>query len=397
MQMRSVHRVLSILVVLFTLYLGATGSLIEIVDFDTIITRPSPFDPNQMAMREDFAGPDNFRVLGVADNVAPVLPAHADLRRMMQTVTAAARRQFGTAPFKFVELRMAATGPVGQVQTDRGTFRFDAVSGGFLGAAPAMIDESRPPVAFRNTIKHLHRMTSFGNWALWINIFVSISLATLIVTGIVMYWRVLKVRRKIRRPNPFWVAGGWWRSLHRSISMACALFLTVITLSGAWLAFESLYFGYYLEQRPTAFADDASSPLADRALPAMLDATIDAFHRADPGAALRVIRLRHYGTWSQGVIITDGSAARQLVFDTASGRRLSLTEPGYPPTGFPFGWQAHQWAKSIHRGDFFGLTGRVTSLVAGLAMIYLSISGIVLYWTMWQRRRTGGRGAFFWT
>jgi uncharacterized iron-regulated membrane protein len=109
------------------------------------------------------------------------------------------------------------------------------------------------------------------------------------------------------------------------------------------------------------------------------------------------VRLRYYGGMSQGVVVSGGPAARQLVFNTATARGVSLTEPGYPPTGFPFGWQAHQIAKSVHRGDFFGLTGRIIDLLAGLSMIYLSVSGIVMYWNMWTRRRAQGRKAFIWT
>ncbi|WP_206243544.1 PepSY-associated TM helix domain-containing protein [Novosphingobium terrae] len=396
MQMRAIHRVLSILVVVFTLYLGVTGSLIEMIDFKTIITDAPATDPDRKAMREDFAGPPNFRVLGVTDHVAPVLPQGSDLAVMTARIIRRARERFGQTPLKFVELRMAGRTPVGQVRTAQGEYRFDAESGAFLGMAPEVENENMPPPALRNTFKHLHRMTTFGNWALWINIIVSLALAMLIVTGIVIYGRVYAMRRKIKRGNPFWSAGGTWRHLHRSISMAAALFLTLMVMSGAWLAVESLMFGLYLSHSPGVFMIDPSAPLDDKALPTMVRTTLDAFHKAEPGEGLRVLRLRHYGTWDQGVVITAGQEARQLVFDTASGQPMRLTEPGYPPTGFPFGWQAHQWAKSVHRGDFFGLTGRMTNFLAGLAMIYLSVSGIVMYWTMWAKRRSSGRTSFFW-
>jgi uncharacterized iron-regulated membrane protein len=396
MQMRTVHRVLAIVVVLFTLYLGVTGSLIELVDFTSLLSRASPFDANVEAMNEDFAGPPNFRVLGVADNVAQALPDDRTLDPLMRRVVAASDAQFGKPALRFVELRMAGGRPVGQVRVGTLDWRYDAETGRPLGLAPPVENENMPPASLRNTVKHLHRMTTFGNWALWINIFVSLSLAVLIVTGITIYWRVLKARRRMKRTNPFWMAGGTWRALHRSTSIVAAIFLTVITLSGSWLAFESLWFGLYLDRHPGVILNDASSPLDEAALSARLQTSLSAYRRMNPRLPIRVIRLRNYGKLSQGVFIGGGARAEQIVFDSVTGNRDRLTEPGYPPTGFPFGWQAHQWAKSVHRGDFFGLTGRMTSLLAGFAMIYLSISGIVVYLSMWSKRRKAGRRTFIW-
>ena len=100
----------------------------------------------------------------------------------------------------------------------------------------------------------------------------------------------------------------------------------------------------------------------------------------------------------QGVVIIGlGNDTQQVVFNAGTGRRVSLTEPGYPPTGFPFGWQAHQTAKQIHRGSYIGLSGRWMDLLGGLAIIYLSVSGVVMYVDMWNRRRRGGRPALLWT
>jgi uncharacterized iron-regulated membrane protein len=404
MTARQLHRVLSILVVVVTLYLGVTGTLVELVDFRTLATHAAPFDPDRMAMREDFAGPPNFRVLGTADNLAAPLPG--DLAAMLTTTLRGAQAAHATDDLRYVELRMAGTHPVGQIRNGPQELRFDARTGAALGATPPVLDEDQPPLSTRNTFKHLHRMTTFGDWALWINVVVAIALVVLIVTGTWVYWQVYKVRRRIKKPNPFWTAGGWWRALHRSIALGMTLFLTVLVLSGFDLAFESLYFAHYNATHATRLPSgrivpgtlgfDPSSPLQVDALPGMLDRTLAAYRTAEPGTAIRVIRLRQFGTMLQGVVITDGDPARQRVFDTATGARASLTEAGYPDTGFPFGWQAHQWAKSVHRGDFFGLPGRVISLLAGLSMIYLSVSGIVLYVSMWRKRAKSGRKALFW-
>ncbi len=88
--------------------------------------------------------------------------------------------------------------------------------------------------------------------------------------------------------------------------------------------------------------NDASSPLKDAELPNMLKVTLDA-ERADAGnVPIKVIRLRYYAGMPQGVLVTGGDDNKQMVFNAQTGRAVSETEPGYPPAGFPFGWQAHQ-------------------------------------------------------
>jgi uncharacterized iron-regulated membrane protein len=390
----------------------------------------------------------------------------------------------------------------------------------------------------------LHRMTVFGNYALFINVIVGVGLGVLIITGLIIYFKMLSGRSKSRLSSPFWSGGGWWRTWHRRISVVAAVFLMVVTLSGLWLAYESLYFGFYMGsaqqraeaqafaavQRPRsaalprgvrldplseeaepgrlasmqhdiglsygemvkvkAVADDSvkknlelhrpgveaqemrgktmslhqedadaimavltdderpkfqawrdaqllglpvvaggqggqqrtggqagqggpqgqagpgggggsgpvdtSSPLKDAELPGMMQVTLDA-ERSDVGRVpIKVVRLRYYAGMPQGVVVTGGDTTKQMVFNAKTGRTVSETEPGYPPTGFPFGWQAHQTAKDVHRGGIVGLPGRVMDLFAGLSMFYLSVSGIWIYYDLWKRRRKAGRSKLLW-
>ena len=408
MQLRGWHRIVSIVVVAVTLYLGLTGTLIELIDWRTIVTAPPPTDANLRAMREDFTGPSNFLVEQAEDYTAAKLPADDRLEGLLGTVVSGARHAVGSAPFRYVELRVVDGRPLGQVKTQGNELRFDATTGAAMGKVPmSPIDERKgPPESQRNTVKHLHRMTTFGDWALWINVCVGTGLMVLLVTGLIVYIKAYAARLKMGRVNPFWTGGDWWRSLHRIVSVVCCLFLLVIAASGTWLAVESLVFGYYLKTNlvtlpngqhvPAAFALDPSSPMKDDALAPMLKSSLTRYRASNPTAGIRVIRLRYYGGRPQGVIVTGDDPARQLVYDTQTGQSLGLTEAWYPETGFPFGWQAHQIAKSVHRGDYFGLTGRATSTVAGLAMIYLSISGIIMYLQMWRKRRKAGKASFFW-
>jgi hypothetical protein len=394
--LRAVHRIVTVAIVFFTLYLACTGTLIQLIDLRTIFEHKPATDANTRAMREGFDGPGGFQVISPADYTASPLSKSANPFDMLAAVLNSARAEVGNSTLRYLELRVVDGKPVGQIDSDGTLLRFDAATGAFLGKI-SVVHEDATPDSERNTVKYLHRMTEFGNWALWINVIVGTGLAVLIVTGVWMYTRLFASRAVTQRRNPFWSGGGWWRTLHRGISIVAALFLSVVMLSGAWLAVESLYFGYYLTSHQPAPRVDPSSPLPDASLPAMLRTTLGAYQAAMPDAPARVIRLRFFGGMPQGVIVTGEEEARQLVFNAATGRRASETEPGYPDTGFPFGWQAHQVAKSVHRGDFFGLTGRLMDLFSGLAMIYLSISGIAMYYELWKKQRKAGRSGLVWT
>ena len=400
--MRTVHRVISLFVVLVTLYLGITGTLIQATDLRTLLRHAPATDPDMMAIREDHDGPGDYAVIGPADFTAAVLPPHFDYQAALPKLLGAARAAVGAAPLSYAEIRMGEDKPVGRVQSGRQLLRYDFTADqGQVNPIPRR--EHPPEVSVHNEIKGLHRMTSIGDWALWINPIVGIALGVFIFTGVVMYLQLLSARSRIGRRDWFWSAGGWWRTLHRWGSIVAALFITVVALSGTWLAYESLIFGIYMEHhspqpgRPPA-RQSGVTPLSDERLPAMLTTTLQAYASSLPGQPLKVLRLRVYAGMPQGVVVAGlGDDTQQMVFNAVSGRRVSETEPGYPETGFPFGWQAHQIAKQIHRGDYIGLSGRWMDLSAGVTLIYLSVSGLVMYIDMWQRRRRSGRKALIWS
>jgi hypothetical protein len=399
--MRTVHRVTSLFVVLVTLYLGTTGTLIQLIDLKTLARHAPATDPDMMAIREDKDGPDDFEVLGTAEYMAPTLPTSFDYQAALPRLIDAARAALGSASFDYAEIRMSEGGPIGQVESGKQLLRFDFATG--QSQAIPEPRRERPINSLRNEVKHIHRMTTFGDWALWINPIVGIALGAFVITGVVMYWQLLSARKRIKRPQWFWQAGGWWRTLHRWSSIVASLFILVIALSGTWLAVESLIFGYYLTAHlpkpgQPFVRQTGVNPLPDAQLPGMLSTTLAAYKSSLADQPLKVLRLRVYGGMPQGVIIAGlGDDTQQVVFNAATGRKASLTEPGYPPTGFPFGWQAHQIAKQIHRGSYIGLSGRLMDLLGGVAIIYLSVSGAVMYVDMWNRRRRSGRRALLWT
>jgi uncharacterized iron-regulated membrane protein len=139
-----------------------------------------------------------------------------------------------------------------------------------------------------------------------------------------------------------------------------------------------------------------SAPLDDAEAARMMASTLTAFRRLEPETPIKVLRVRIYGPMKQGVVITGGGETRQLVFNTETGKTTTLTEPGYPSSGFPLGVQVHEDVKHFHSGHMFGLPARAMNLFAGLSLIFLSVSGLVMYADLWLRRRKLGRNGLFW-
>jgi len=412
-RLRQIHRYITVAIVGFALYLGLTGTMVQLIDFKTLYSHAPATAPDLQAIRESFDGPDDYKVRETRDYDALALPAGSDFPAMFAKVMGSARKDAGPAPLKYVELRMIGTTPVGQVGLGKGHARYDAVTGAMLERTNEDIIEGNPRGSTRNVFKSLHRMTTFGDRALYINVFVSLGLAGLIVTGLWIYAKLWLGRRKLKRNDLFWKGGGTWRVLHRWISLVAAALLVVVTLSGAWLAVESLGLAINMAavmkasgnhgpgpggpKGPMRMAPrDYSSPLADAEIPGMLGATLTGLRRDAPNDPVKVIRLRYYAHYAQGVVVTGGDNSQQLVYNAKTGVRMTETEPGYPKVLFPFGWQAHQWAKSVHRGDIIGMPGRWMDLLAGLSLIYLSLSGIVMYWQMWRKRAATGRKGLLW-
>jgi hypothetical protein len=132
-------------------------------------------------------------------------------------------------------------------------------------------------------------------------------------------------------------------------------------------------------------------------IPGMLRTTLGAFHAAHPGMPIKALRLRIFAGYPQGIVIGGGDDTTQWAYDATTGGTAYLWQPGYPKTGQTWGWENDQVFKSVHRGDAFGIPGRLMSLFAGLSLLFLTISGGWMYLDMWKRRRKAGRHGLFWS
>ena len=102
---------------------------------------------------------------------------------------------------------------------------------------------------------------------------------------------------------------------------------------------------------PVGMIGDLSTPLSDAKVPAMLGTTLSAYRAAQDASPIKVLRLRHFSGMPQGVIVAGvGDDTHQLVYNADTGKSASMTEPSYPYSGFPFGWEEHELVKLAAQG-----------------------------------------------
>jgi uncharacterized iron-regulated membrane protein len=361
-------------------------------------------------------------------------------------------------PLSWIELRMAEGVPIGQAMLGTKLVAFNAISGLPVGPVPpANLPQGRGlPPSLRQKLKTLHRFwDSSQTPGVYFEFLSGIVLWTMILSGLIMYFRLLGTRARQGRSSLFWIkgGGGWWRSLHRLISVVAALFLLWMSFTGTWIGFESSAgpVKRLFAPKPVVFARTAAQaaasvlqgqqpqgqpvnggqqaqaqapgqpgtrpggpggggprggglrnpldfilPLRDLEVRQMTAVTMNSMQQLYPALPIKVVRLRTYGQTKQGVVITGGDETNQYVFNADTGQPASLSEQGYPEGGFPFGTQVHENIKHLHSGAYFGIPARLMNLFAGFCLTFLSISGLVMYFDMWRKRRNTGKKGLFW-
>ncbi len=406
---RPVHRIVGSILMLFTLYIGVTGLMIQSVDLKAILSHAAATDPEMQAIRESIEGTGNFSVIAPADYAAPALPSNFDFNLALSTVLKSTRELAGAnAPLKYVEFRETNGQPVGLVQAGEKTVRIDPATGNVLPNPPARPRGGRP-ASLHQTFKSWHRASILSDKWEFLNALIGMGLFTMIVTGLVLYFQLLRARKRAGLNRVFWSAGGWFRSTHRAVAIVAAVFLLVVSISGTLLSLDTFVLGIYgmthtdagrYSRFPIGMIGDLSSPIPDEKLQSMLGTTLSAFKSAKGDLPIKVLRLRYYSGMPQGLIISGGDRAddtKQVVFNAETGQRASMTENSYPYQGFPFGWEEHEFMKQIHRGDALGIPGRLMDVFAGLSLVFLSASGLIMYADLLRRRWRGGRKQIFWS
>ena len=76
-----------------------------------------------------------------------------------------------------------------------------------------------------------------------------------------------------------------------------------------------------------------------------------------------------------------------VTVDRATGELDANMNPAVP---------MHVWFIRVHTGSVAGPLGIWIMLVTSLALMFLAVSGLVLYYQMWANRKNRGRRKLFW-
>ena len=396
------HRLCAILLFPLLAYVVFTGAGIQTADMVALVSHAPETDPDMLMMRQHINGTDNYSVVSAPDYTAPALPTNMDYAGAIQKAAALGRMAAPGAALRLVELREAEGHLAGHVQMDSRHLIFDLATGQALPSAD--LPPAPPARGFsapRASFKFFHRFNYVGQFGTTLDLLAGLGLSVLLVTGLMQYARLYQARARMKQSALFWRGGTAWRWLHRWISVAASILLAWIAISGLLLSLDNVGAAIMRAQSPpnpgiNPFDGDFSTPIQDSELAPMTQDTLSAFRAQEPGTGLKVLRLRYFAGYSQGVVVAADADTRQLVFNTRTGARMSMSEKGYPPVGFPSGWEWHQKLKQLHRGDFFGMAGRWLDSLGALALLYMVISGAVMYAQLWARRARGGHREWVW-
>jgi uncharacterized iron-regulated membrane protein len=180
------------------------------------------------------------------------------------------------------------------------------------------------------------------------------------------------------------------RQWHRRLSIFVAAFMFFIAFTGALLQVESM-FGHDDAPGPAPTAGAAGPPppagVTDDRAQALLATALAGVHRNSGGAILS-IELRFDAVPTAEAIVADPQM-RRLRIDARTGEPLD----GASRRG---GRDLHGVLLDLHRGAFAGSTGLWISLLCGVALVVLSVTGLTIYLQAWLRRRANRQGALLW-
>lgn len=179
-----------------------------------------------------------------------------------------------------------------------------------------------------------------------------------------------------------------WRITHRWLGWIAALFLAWAGATGVLVA-ATEFFGADEAERERV--REMTSPVVTTAEAAVwsepLQRAFAAAAAKAPGAPVDRVQITWKATTPVVTLHTGkpgGGEDREFVFDAKSG---ALVREG--------SYQDKPFLYRLHSGEAFGDGGLVAAMLWGAALVFLSVSGVVIYWQMRRPGATGWR-RWFW-
>lgn len=170
------------------------------------------------------------------------------------------------------------------------------------------------------------------------------------------------------------------RRWHRWVALPAALFLMFIASTGLILHVESVWTANVMAQRAAAVRGSTTPLPDDRAIAEMVRRVLDEAKR-EPGLTTTSISLsfingRVVGAASDGI----GPTSKRIEIDALTGERI--VNDGVDPN------VVHLFIQDIHAGYKFGWLGRMISILSGLSLLTLAITGLQVWYDAYRRRKT---------
>ena len=171
------------------------------------------------------------------------------------------------------------------------------------------------------------------------------------------------------------------RKIHRWLSVVGIIFFLSVSLTGIWMQGEAI-FG---EDEAAREAMEKITSPASLSVP--LPATAVTMDKA------RIVILARYG--NRPVASVDWvikAPVPAYVFHLNGAEPVKVTVNAATAAIIASEPDGEDWVVRLHTGEILGDGGKFLGLAWGLALIAMSITGIILYLNMLRARRTGAAG-----
>jgi uncharacterized iron-regulated membrane protein len=161
------------------------------------------------------------------------------------------------------------------------------------------------------------------------------------------------------------------RSLHGFIGLVMGLLFVIVSLTGGAIVFHKEIDHAINQSLHTVSVQSASIPFDDILAPVQ---------KAHPDLPVQYVRFPKQIDGTYTVTMTDKNGHRLETFvNPYTGAILGERVWEYSLTGFLY---------TLHHELFLGNTGLIILIVVGLALLLMSITGVIL-WTGWRKLRSG--------
>ena len=181
------------------------------------------------------------------------------------------------------------------------------------------------------------------------------------------------------------------RKFHRWMSVVGIAFFLIVASTGVWMQGEAIF------GEDEAEREALTAIVSPQSLAAPINIDSASLDRA------RAATLARFGKRTvASVDWTIKAPVPAFVFHLDGADPVKVTVDSKTATIIKSEPDGEDWVMQLHTGELFGDGGKFLGLAWGLALIGMSVTGIILYFQMLGKRKTGAAGSvrgwrrFFW-